>query len=45
MPMFITASDAGAVQRKIASQCVIFEVSREIELAFFSIDTGFALQK
>jgi hypothetical protein len=29
----------------IASQCVILEAPREIELAFFSTDTDFALQK
>jgi len=44
MRIFIAASGGWAVQRKIASQCVIFEVSREIELAFFSTDTDFALQ-
>jgi hypothetical protein len=37
--------NVNSVQIKLASHCVILEASREIELAFFSTDTGFALQK
>lgn len=37
--------DVYNAQTTIASDCVILEAFREIELEFFSTDTGFELQK